>query len=123
MTEYCYGIDYEKGMRWQTYVASINGTDPNYILHRDFRRVHTKRTWYGHSCYIELCNGLYEVAIIRIDEETGERVRRERWWIIVVDDDIYDYEFDEINWQYALYTSFLIKLNFGEQESTLKLEA
>ena len=56
MAEYCYGIDYEKGMRWQTYVASINGTDPNYILHRDFRRVHTKRTWYGHSCYIELCN-------------------------------------------------------------------
>ena len=42
---------------------------------------------------------------------------------IVADNDIYDYEFDEINWQYALYTSFLIKLNFGEQESTLKLEA
>lgn len=41
---------------------------------------------------------------------------------IVADNDIYDYEFDEINWQYA-YTSFLIKLNFGEQESTLKLEA
>lgn len=75
------------------------------------------------TIYIELCNGLYEVAIIRIDEETGECVRREQWWIIVVDDDIYDYEFDEMNWQYALYTSFLIKLNFREQESTLKLEA
>ncbi len=113
MTEYTYAIDHEQGLQWKTYVARINGTDPNYILHRDFEQLRFQRTWYGHSCSSELQNGLYEVSISRFDKASGEQVRRDRWWIIVADDDIYDYEFDDMNWQYALYADYLIRLNCG----------
>ena len=111
ITEYTYPIDRKSCSSWKTYVARITGTDPNYILRRNFESVRVCRTYYGHSASIMLANGVYEVCISRFSEESGERIERERWWVVIVDDDIYEYEFDEINWQYALYTAFNVRLN------------
>lgn len=117
MTEYFFGVKCEKGLRWKPYIAKIQGRDPNFILRRSFQEVKYTRTEKGGYCWTELQNGLYEVAINRTDKKTGERVWRERWWIIVIDDEIYEYEFDEMNWQYALYAAFLVRTNCGMAES------
>ena len=117
ITEYAYPIDRKNGCSWKTYVARITGADPNYILQRDFKNVRFCRTYYGYSAYLMLPNGLYEVCISRFSDESGERTERERWWIIVVDNDIYEYEFEEINWQYALYTAFNVHLNCKTEHS------
>ena len=113
MIEYTYSIDRERGFKWKTYVARINGDDPNYILHREFLPVRFQRTWYGHSCSLNLQNGLYEVSVSKIDKESDECVQVNRWWVINADDKIYDYDFDDMNWQYALYADYLLQLNCG----------
>ena len=113
MIEYTYAIEPERGTTWKSYVAQITGKDPNYILSRDFKRVHYYRTYYGHSVSVMLQNGLFEVCISRFDAESGERMKRKRWWIVITDDDIYEYEFEELNWQYALFTAFNIRVNYG----------
>lgn len=113
MTEYTYSIDREQGKIWRSYVARITGSDPQYILRRYFEKVIFRRGFHGYSCSTDLENGLYEVCIKRYDIQSGELTSRLRWWIIVVDDDIYEYEFEEMNWQYALFTVYNIKHNYG----------
>lgn len=112
-TEYTYSIDDDKddGTTWRTYVARIVGPDSNYILKRDFKRVQYCRAYYGVSVSLMLADGLYEACISRFDKASGERIERERWWIVVADEDIYKYAFSEMNWQYALYTAYNIKVN------------
>lgn len=112
ITEYTYAIDRSEGSQWKTYVAKITGSDPDYILQREFETIQFQRTWYGHSCSSVLQNGLYEIAINRFDNDSGDRTERKRWWIIVADGAVYEYEFQEINWQYALYTSYILQLQF-----------
>ena len=34
---------------------------------------------------------------------------KERMWVIVVDTDVYVYKGDELNYQYVLYTRFLLE--------------
>ena len=114
--EYTYAIDREKETKWKSYVARITGSDAKYILCREFEHVQFFRTFYGHSCTAYLDTGLYEVCISRYDARTGERLCRQRWWIIIADDDLYEYEYEEMNWQYALFTAYNLKANYGNQQ-------
>ena len=111
MIEYVFNVKNGDGLRWRPYVARIEGRDPNYILHRVFEDVDYSRSAKIGIFRVELQSGLYEAAIIRTEKKTGKTVWGDRWWIIVADDDIYEYKFEEMNWQYALYTAFLVRVN------------
>ena len=113
MTKYTYSVDKEEATTWRTYVAKITGTHPLYILKRRFEDLDIRRSRDGFFCSVSLPSGLYEASIIRYDKDTKERVSRHRWWIVVAEEDVYEYEFEEMNWQYALFTAYNIKVNFG----------
>lgn len=111
MTEYTYYIKKEPGSTVKTYVAKIAGSHPQYILNRYFEFPEMRRGRTGYSCAVYLINGLYEVSVIRYDKKTKERVSRHRWWIIAVDDEVYEFDFEQMNWQYALFTAYNIAVN------------
>ena len=113
MTEYTISIANENSTTWKCYVAKITGTDPNFILGRDFQKMESCRTYQGHLCSVTLSNGLYDVCVRRYDKESGNITSKDRWWAVVVDGDIYEYDFSELNWQYALYTAYNITVNYG----------
>lgn len=108
MTEYDFYLDEKHGTICKSYIARIVGQDPNYILKRRFEPVEYR---HNNHCFAELKNGLYEACVSRFDKKTGERLERKRWWIIIIEDDMYEYDFEEMNWQYALFVAFNIRAN------------
>ena len=67
--------------------------------------------------YCKLYNGIFEVSLKYYDKKTGERLSRERQWIVVLDGDEYEYEDEEMNYQYVLYTASMLALQSQREYS------
>lgn len=107
--DYDYRVDRDKSLFAESYVALITGPDPNYYLHRVFLPL----ICYGRSYSCELYDGIYELPIKYFSKETKKFLRRERKWLIVLDEDLYEYNGDEMNYQYVLYTAGMLRLQRG----------
>lgn len=100
-----------KGARASYYVARITGPDPNYRLRRYFLPQERSKTFDDCENYFcKLYNGIFEVSLKYYDKKTGELLSRERQWIVVLDGDEYEYEDEEMNYQYVLYTASMLAL-------------
>ena len=95
------------------YIAAITGADPNFVLKRDFISS-SMGVGYGRDEHVvTLDTGVYEISFAVHSIETGERVFWMRRWLVVLGDRQYEYEYDEMNAQYVLYTLFCLKLQEG----------
>lgn len=94
------------------YIAAITGADPKYILRREFVPATFAEDEENNYIY-KLDTGVYEVSFKVYAIETGERVYWTRRWLVVLSDRQYEYEYDEMNAQYVLYTLFCLKLQEG----------
>ena len=52
--------------------------------------------------------GIYEFVVKRFDSE-GHLLSKERNWLIVCNGCLYQYESDDMNYQYVLYVAFLLQ--------------
>lgn len=95
------------------YVAKITGSDPNYILHRQFLEPDEVDGFYEEMWNYELEDGIYEICETIYDNATGDRVHRGRKWLVVLDDWEYEYAYDDMNAQYVLYTVWCLNLQKG----------
>ena len=94
------------------YIAAITGADPKYILRRSFIPASFSQDEKNNFIYT-LDTGMYEISFSVHSIETGERVFWMRRWLVVLGDRQYEYEYDEMNAQYVLYTLFSLKLQEG----------
>ena len=94
------------------YIAEITGADPKYILRRKFIPATFAEDEEKNYIYM-LDTGVYEVSFKVLVIETGERVYWTRRWLVVLGGSQYEYEYDEMNAQYVLYTLFCLKLQEG----------
>lgn len=92
------------------YAARITGPDPNYILHREFQRAECYDDEYGVTWCFDLDDGIYEIAVTLYDRKTGEKIHMARKWVVIFRDIEYEYDFDEMNAQYVLYTVHCIRM-------------
>ena len=111
--DFNYQVERIERARVSYYVARITGPDPNYRLRRYFLQ-QERSTVYGKcNCeqfYCQLYDGIFEVSLKYYDKETGELLSRKRQWIVVLDGDEYDYDDEEMNYQYVLYTAGMLAL-------------
>ena len=94
------------------YIAAITGADPKYILRRAFIPASFSQDEENNFIYT-LDTGVYEISFAVHAIENGERVFWTRRWLVVLGDRQYEYEYDEMNAQYVLYTLFCLKLQEG----------
>ncbi len=99
-----------KNASYRTWVARIEGDDPDYILQRDFlpRSCQTSPGYDTFTYHLE--EGIYEFAIVRFDA-LGNRGARERKWILVHEGEVRVYEEAEMDYQYVLYCAWLLSLS------------
>lgn len=97
------------------YAAKILGADPNYVLRRSFQR---PTAWAGefHTHWeFVLDDGIYEIGIVLYDSDSGDRVYRKRYWLVVYDGIDYAYPYEEMTSLYVRYTAWLIQLHSREE--------
>lgn len=104
-----YRVYHRAHTQFKTYMARIVGPDPNYILCRCFvwRGYSSNSRWNTYTCDVP-GEGIYEIVIKRFDEE-GKYLSRERKWLIYYNGKYYEYEDEDMNYQYVLYCAWLIR--------------
>lgn len=110
---YC-TVEREPDRYTKAYIAKITGRHPKYALRRDFQLVRILTTPTVVKLRSELDNGVYECCIQQVNSKTHDVVKTERWWAIVADDDLYEYEYDELDHEDVMYALFNLKKNFGK---------
>lgn len=97
------------------YAAKIVGSDPNFVLRRVFQP--SERTHGRHHVLwtFELPDGVYEIGISIYDRQSGDRVHRIRKWLVVFDEEAYEYDYAEMTAQYVIYTAWCIRMQNGGQ--------
>ena len=114
---FSYRVYHRKETSFRSYVAKIVGPHPNYYLDRmfDYRghltnsRFDTYRYW--------LNEGIYEYVVKRFQGD--QVIQKERMWIVVAGNEVYSYDEDEMNYQYVLYTQFLLSGALRRREAAV----
>ena len=103
-----YRVYHRRDTTFKSYIARICGPHPQYYLDRKYDyRQHTSNPRFDTFRY-SLQNGIYEFVVKRFDSE-GHLLSKERNWLIVCNGCLYQYESDDMNYQYVLYVAFLLQ--------------
>lgn len=101
----------------KVYCSRITGPDSNYILARDFvMRSHFVLGNCNKFCFSLDEDGIYEFVIKTIDSHSDEIVSVERRWLIVFDHALYEYDGEELSYQYVLYTVYNLNLQSSPED-------
>lgn len=102
-----YRVYHRRDTSFKSYIARICGSHPQYYLDRRFDSCqHTSNPRFDTFQYC-LNNGIYEFVIKRFDSD-GKMLAKDRNWLIVYDGCLYQYADKEMNYQYVLYTEFVL---------------
>ena len=103
---FSYRVYHRRGITFKTYIARIVGPHSNYYLDRAFDiRCHEQNNRFDTIRYV-LETGIYEYVIKRYKDD--RLFQKERMWVVVCGTDVYCYADDEMNYQYVLYTQYLL---------------
>ena len=99
----------------RVYAAKILGADPNYVLQRSFLQPSAWSDEFHSRWEFQMDDGIYEIGIVLYDDETGERVYRKRYWLVIFEGNDYTYAYDEMTNLYVRYTAWCIRMQNGGQ--------
>lgn len=99
------------------YGAEIVGPDPKWTLKRIFLPYRKTNANDRVSASFEVGDGVFEFGITVRDKASKKLISRKRQWVVVFEDDAYEFDDTECTASYALYALFNLRLQQGKSVS------